>query len=367
MAGDAVRGLARLLLTGLMIASLAVSATNLSALAKAPVGAAFVARGTAGIAAATEHALAVHATPAAVAARLDALLAEAPRNWLAIDAVTALAAERGIALPADLLNRRAEAWDEDSGLRTVAVACLQCIRDAATCDMTLVLMCRAPIELSAVGDLTGVVRGGLDYVAGREVDEVEVILSVIGLTALALAASSGGGSLTVKAGASFAKLAKSMKRLPDAITRPLIRSFREGVAWDGISQVRRLDDLVGLLRVDVMRPAARIAEDAGQMIGKTSVRDGLHLMKYVDDPADLSRMARASDALGPRMVGTIEVLGKSRVMRLTMRMADEVWLIFSGLIGALAAALALLQSLIFSALSRRLRGSGRKPGHLRGA
>ena len=355
MRGGVIRLMARLVLSGLMIASLVLAAVNISALAKAPVGAAFVARGIEGIAAATEHALAVHATPEVLTNRLDALLIEEPRNWLAIEAVEGLAAERAIQLPADLIERRTAAWEADSGFWKGAGDCLQCIRDATTCDITLVLMCRAPIDLSPVGDLAGVTRGGLDYISGRDVDEVDVILSVIGLTAVTLALWSGGSSLSIKAGAGLGKLAKSMNRLPDTLTRPLVRVFREGVDWQGIGQVRGLDDLVGLLRPAAMRPAAAIVSDAGRMVGNTSTLDALHLMKYVNDPADLSRMTRASDALGPRMVGTVEVLGKSRVMRLTMRMADEVWFIFGGFIGALASLLALLQSLMFSALSRRLR------------
>ncbi len=365
MGGGSIRNLARLALTSLIIASLVLAAANLKALAQAPVGAAFVERSTAGIAAATDRALAVHATSEAVAARLDALLIEEPRNWLAIDAVEAVAADRLISLPADLMARRDAAWEADSGFWKGAGQCLQCIRDATSCDLTLVLMCRAPVDLSPVGDLAGVTRGGLDYIAGRDVDEVDVILSLIGLTAVTLALWSGGSSLSIKAGAGLGKLAKSMKRLPDTLTQPMVRVFREGVDWGRIGQVRKLDDLVRLLRPDVMRPAALIVGDAGRMVRNTSTLDALHLMKYVDDPVDLSRMARASDALGPRMVGTVEVLGKSRVMRLTMRMADEVWFIFGGLIGALTSALALLQSLMFSALSRRLHRATRRPDHSR--
>lgn len=362
MGGGLIGRFARLALTGLMIASLVLAAINISALAKAPVGAAFVARSAEGLAAATEHALAVHATTGAVAARVDALLLEEPRNWLAIEAVEKLAEDRAIPLPADLMARRTAAWKADSGFWKGAGDCLQCIRDATTCDMTLVMICRAPVDLSPVGDLAGIIRGGLDYIAGRDVDELDVILSVIGLMAVTLALWSGGSSLSIKAGAGLGKLAKSMNRLPDAMTQPLVRVFREGVDWSGIGQVNSLDDLAGLLRPAVMRPAAVIVGDAGRMVRNTTTLDALHLMQYVDGPADLSRMARASDALGLRMVGAVEILGKSRVMRLTMRVADEVWFIVGGLISALASALALLQSLMITALSRRLRRAMRKAG-----
>lgn len=355
MSSAAIRWLARVVLIGLMIASLMLAGVNLSALARAPVGAAFVERSSAGIAAATERALLAHATPHAIAARLTILLSEEPRNWLAIEAVEALAAERAIPLPADVTAKRALAWEQDSGFWQGAELCARCAWDARTCDLSTILMCRAPVDLSPLGDLAGVTRGGLAYLAGQDVDEVDVILSAIGLTAVMLALSTGGSSLSIKLGAGLGKLAKSMNRLPAALTGPLVRAFREGVDWGGITRVRSTDDLFRLYRPEVMRPAAVIVGDAGRLVSRTAVPDALHLMKYVDDPADLSRMARASDALGQRMVGTVEVLGKTRLMRLTMRVADEVWFLATGLIGALAALLGLLQSALSAGFLRLIR------------
>lgn len=361
MTQGAIRWLARLVLTSLMIASLVLAGVNLATLARAPAGAAFVERSTAGIEAATERALLVHATPDTITTRLTSLLTEEPRNWFAIEAVESLAAERALSLPVDLRHKRAAAWEQDNGFWQSAGECARCAWDARTCELSTILMCRAPVDLSPLGDLAGVIRGGLAYLAGRDVDEVDVILSAIGLTAVALAVWTSGSSLAIKAGAGLGKLAKSMNRLPDAVTRPLVRAFREGVEWNGIARVRSVDDLPRLYRPEIMRPAVIIAEDAGHLVSRTSILGALHLMRYVDDPADLSRMARASDALGPRMVGTIEVLGKSRLMRLTMRVADEVWLLATGLIGALAALLGLLQSALSTGLLRLTRRLAQAP------
>jgi hypothetical protein len=360
MAGGRLRWLARLVLTGLMVGSLVIAGLNLRVLAKSPVGSAFVARSAEGIAAATERALATHATPQVVAARMDALLQEEPRNWLAIDAVSALADERAIPLPEDLIVRRTAAWDADRGFWNGLGDCLHCIRDAAACDLTLLLICRGPIDLTPIGDIRGVIDGGADYLAGRDVDEVDVILSVIGLSAVTLSLWTGGSSLTIKSGAGFAKLARAQNRLPDPLTAPLVRAFREGVAWHRWREIGR-GGLSRLLRPEVMRPAGAIADDMGQLVRAGGARPALHLMKYVDDPADLSRMARASDALGPRVVGTVEVLGKSRLLRLTMRVADTVFYVVGGLLGALAALLGILQSLLGNLGLRLLRRAARDP------
>lgn len=351
----AIRWLARAVLSGLLIGSLVLSAINLTALLRAPVGAAFVARGVVEINAATELALARHATPATIARRLDALLSEAPRNWLAIDALGALAQDRAILLPPDLTARRDTAYAQDHSYWRRGEKCLSCLRDAATCPLSAILICRAPVDLTPLGDVVGLSRASLAYAAGREVDRVDLILSAIGLSALALAPSTGGSSLSIKAGAGFAKLAKSMNRLPDALSRPLVLAFREGVDWSRMSGIRRSSDLHALLRPDILRPATAILEDTGRMVRNTSVVDGLHLMKHVDTPADMTRLARVSDALGPRTVGVVEILGKSRALRLSMRLANEVWYTIAGLIGLITALIGFVGSGLGSIILRRLR------------
>jgi hypothetical protein len=363
MTKQAIRWLARAVLSGLLIGSLVMSAINLTALARAPVGAAFVARGLAEIDTATELALARHATPTTIARRLDALLSEAPRNWLAINAVTALADDRAIPLPHDLTVRRDSAYAQDHNHWRTGEKCLSCLRDATTCPLSAILICRAPVDLTPLGDVFGLSRAALAYVAGRDVDRVDFILSAIGLSALALAPSTGGSSLSIKAGAGFAKLAKSMNRLPDALSRPLIRAFREGIDWSRMSGMRRTSDLDTLLRPDILRPATAILEDTGRMVRNTSVVDGLHLMQHIDTPADMARLARVSDTLGPRTVGVVEILGKSRALRLSMRLANEVWYAIAGLIGLITALIGLAGSGLGSLILRRLRRLTDRPAN----
>ncbi len=355
MRGAPIRWLARIILSGCLIGALVMSGFNLWVLAQSPVGAAFTERSAAGIAAATERAVAQHASPQHVAARLDALMAEAPRNWLAIEAVAALAADRAIDLPPDLILQRDAAYAADHNLWLTTQKCARCAMDASTCELSAILICRAPVDLTVIGDVAGLSRGASSYLAGREVDQIEVILSAIGLTAVALTVATGGSSLSVKAGAGFAKTAKAMNRLPPAITHPLLRAAHGGVDWARLPAARNTADVAALMRPQVLRPATTILEDAGQMVRSTSTLDGLHLMKYVDDPADLSRMARASAALGPRTVGTVEVLGKARVLRLTMRVADSVWFAAAGLVAALVALLGLLETMIATRVLRMLR------------
>jgi hypothetical protein len=53
-------------------------------------------------------------------------------------------------------------------------------------------------------------------------------------------------------------------------------------------------------------------------------------------------VARAAERLGPRTLGAFEMLGKSRFLRLGVRLADEVWAVVAGVFAALTSALSLL-------------------------
>ena len=109
------------------------------------------------------------------------------------------------------------------------------------------------------------------------------------------------------------------------------------------------------MRPAILRPATAILDDTGRLTRNTGLPAALHLMKHVDSPADMARLARVSDAVGPRMVGVFEILGKSRALRLSMRLANEVWYAITGLLGFLAALTGLAASGLGSVVLRRLR------------
>jgi tryptophanyl-tRNA synthetase len=95
--------------------------------------------------------------------------------------------------------------------------------------------------------------------------------------------------------------------------------------------------------------------DPGRVQGAVGTTRALHLLSYVDDAADARRMARASEALGARTVGRIEVLGKARFLRATMRWSEAAWAVMAGLLGLIASAMALAAGAAQGAGLRALR------------
>lgn len=337
-----IRALARAGLGLLLLASVVLTLHSGARIAEDPLLRPFVDRSLAEVAAVTDRMLARDATSALLADRLSALLAEEPRNWVAIEAVEGVAAERGLALPADILMQRDDAWQADSGIFANAGACAACIWDAGTCSLSNALICQAPVALTPLGDIAGLSRAGVAAVTGGEVDEIDLALSVVGLSATALVIATGGSSALVKAGAGIGRLARRMNLLTPPLARFITGGLRSGVDLAALRAVRSADDLAAVVRADALAPLADLAADLGRISDATGATSALHLLRYVNDGADARRLANAAEALGPRTIGRIEVLGKARVLRATTRVSDTLVQIAVGLGGLLASVTALL-------------------------
>jgi hypothetical protein len=98
-----------------------------------------------------------------------------------------------------------------------------------------------------------------------------------------------------------------------------------------------------------------VVGDMGRIQGAVGTTRALHLLRYVDDAADARRMARATEALGLRAVGRVEVLGKARFLRATTRWSDAARTVMAGLLGLLGSLAALLTGALQGAGLRLLR------------
>jgi len=356
----AVRRIARAGLAALLVMSLVTGAWAVVRIAHDPLLRPLIDRGAAEFAAALESELAEAATPQAVADRITALLGESPRNWIAIQAVEEVATARGIALPADLAARRAALWDEDSGIVTVAGACLACTVDASSCSLSQAMICNAPVALTPVGDVIGLGKAGYAAATGGEVDRLDFALSAIGLGATVAVVATGGTSYTLKAGASLLRMARKMSLLPPRLLGLIADAARTGIRWDEAARLDTLADPARLLVPKAIAPVAAVATDLGRMSDTLGGTRTLHLLRYVDGPDDARHLADAAETLGPRTLGALEILGKSRFMRAALRWSDEAAALVAGFFGTLAALTAALTSTLHGLVLRRLRGGLRQ-------
>ncbi|MBN2760635.1 MAG: hypothetical protein JXQ79_09055 [Rhodobacteraceae bacterium] len=294
------------------------------------------------------RALARAATPARIADLLDARLSEAPRNWHVIDALVA----EGTALSPELQARIDAARAQDFGLAARARACGICAYDLSRCTLGPDLVCGLGVNLTLAGDLLVLGREGLLASQGGEVDGLDVTLAFIGIGATGLVVATGGTSYTVKAGAGLVRVAHRMGRLAPDLRRVYTRAFREGVDWAGLA---RGVPVASATRAEALAPALRLTDDLGLMLDRTGSAGTLHLLGAVDTLPEARSLARSARALGPRSTVALETLGKSRMIRLGLRLSDEVIAAFVALGAAFSALAAMFASRALRLLRRALR------------
>jgi len=333
------------LLTFVAVLSLAWSGWWVWDLSRQPGAALVVERGVSGFEAAYERVLFREATPEAVAARLAMRLEQTPRDWLVIEGLLALAEAQELRLPEPLLARHAELDAQDNGWIATGVACAACAWDLRDCDLSGALTCGVAVNLTVLGDLVALTREGGHYLAGEQVDQVDVGIAFVGLAATGLVVVTGGTSMAVKGGSALLRVAHRTGRLAPEIVGVFRRAFAFGIDWARVPAVRSADDLARVARPAVLRPAVDVAQDLGRLNTRLGTRQALHMLGAIDTPAEAAAVARAAEALGPRTLGAFEILGKSRFMRVGLRLADEVWAVVAGVFAALSAGIGLLAPL----------------------
>lgn len=317
---------------------------------------------------AVDRELARTATPDRIADRLRALLAETPRNWSAIDGVAEIATNRAIPLPGDLVARIDKARAEDNGMLARAGGCLACAWNAENCQLSAQLICQAPMVLTPLGDLGGVTGEAWHAARGQPVDRVNLALSVAGLGGALLALPTEGSGAVLGVGANLARMAHRMHLLTAPMGRTLLRAARDGVDWAGfrllplgrmVADGGDLAPLRRLLRPGAFAPVVEVARSLGRIEAAAGPVAALHLVRYIDDADDARRLADASEALGPKIVGRIEVLGKSRLLRLTRRLSRFAWGVAVSLAGLIYGAGMLLLHGLQHRLLRHARRAAR--------
>ena len=348
-----MRRVARLILLLWGMGSAAAFGSVLYWIGTDPAARAFRDAGLDEITATTDRMLATTATPAHMAALIATRLDQVPRNWLALDALLDVANQTTTALPADLITRFATLREADHGLLATAGSCAACLVDSASCSLTEVFVCQAPVNLTPVGDVLGIAKAASNYMLGTEIDTVDLALSIIGLGATVAVLTTGGSSLVVKAGSGLMKTALKMGR----VSRPLLAVFEtailRGVNWSKLVDARSLDAVRAALRMEHFTEVTRIVNALGEVSGKTDLTTALHLLPIVDNAADAERLAKTATALGPRLLGRAEVLGKARLFRATLRVTDMATAMLASF-AALAAGLAGLVGAAVDSLIRRM-------------
>ena len=304
-------------------------------------------------------------TPQSIGGRLTTRLSEDPRDWAAIDALTTLATDQDITLPEKVAAALDEAHTEDRTLIMTVRKCWSCAFNPAKCDLSGIVLCNVGVSLSPIGDVTSIVRESGHYMFGQEVDDIDLFLSAIGLSAVALTAPTGGSALVIKAGAGLAKTAYKVGALSEPVLRLARQIAKTGVDWPMVARARPATfsaDLARAIRPEIVAPAMAFLASAHEIKAATNIKDSLYLISKADDITDMRRISVAAKVLGPRTTGTMELIGKSRIFRAITRWSDEVYAVIASAVTLIVAIFGLILSAGKSLTLRWLRRTARPEG-----
>ena len=344
---------ARLILMLWGMGSAAAFGTVLYWIATDPAARAFRDATLSEISVTTDRMLARTATPTQMAALIASRLDQDPRNWLALDALLYTATHTAVALPPDLSIRLTSLREQDHGYLATAGSCAYCVYDATSCSLTEVFICQAPIILTPVGDLIGVARAGTGYLLGNTIDKMDLALSIVGLGATVIILPCPSCGAVIKAGAGLLKVAVKMGRVSRPLRAVFERAIRDGVIWTKLPSVRSMDDLWAALRMEHFNEVTRVANALGDVVGKTDLTTALHVLPLVNTAHDAERLALSAQALGPRFLGAVEILGKTRLFRAMLRLTDLTLSLAASFL-AFAAGMANLIGVILQGTARLL-------------
>ena len=291
---------------------------------------------------------------AALEKAIDSELAIEPRNWVVINSLLEIAANREVPLSEAIQEGLENADASDHSFLNTTKECVKCAWDTSSCQLSKAMACGLTVNMTPIGDIAGIARAGTDYWQGEDIDEVDAALSIVGLGATAMSLSSGGTSLTVKAGASLLKFAHLSGNIPAPITRVLRTAAREGIDWAGLRAVRGVDDLKSVMRIDALTPAVNASSSIGQIVSKSSVAQGLYLLRISENVSELGSISRVAVAWKTETAGFIRLVGKNRIVRASVRLADEIYALVVGLVGLLISIFWTIISLAGNRVARRM-------------
>lgn len=294
--------------------------------------------------------------------RIQQELSADDRNWTLLQSLREIADQQDYKLSEQTEDLWAIAYTEDHSLMNASTDCLQCMWNSEACDSSSAMACGLALNFTPIGDVAGLARASVAFSKGEEVDEIDVAFSAVGIGASVMAFSPAApAAVPTKIGAGFLKFANLSGKIPMPILKALRSAAKDGVDWSKLKASKNAADVNKSLRLQAIGPIRESAESMGSIRSNVGSIQALYLLQSANSVAELKRLARATDALGSKTSGYIALFGKSKILRLTLRLADEVYYLLTGISGLFISTFTgLFQFVLGRALRRIDRGESRR-------
>ena len=191
-------------------------------------------------------------------------------------------------------------------------------------------------DFTVVGDVRDLSEQYGRYQQGLPVNQLITSLAGVGVGLTAASIGSLGAAAPIKAGASTLKLATRMNRLSRTFRDELTVMAGRVFDWQQFMKLSKNADLSNITRIakQAYNPAAArqisaLAEQANGIRKNTSVADSIHLLQYVDNTKDLTRLHRVSERYGIHTRGVFRLLGRGAIrgvkaLRITLELLISI-------------------------------------------
>jgi len=241
-----------------------------------------------------------------------------------------LATDRGMTIGHSLLERIAAA-EQFSILRSTG----QFLSGAVTgeADSPTAFAGALASDLTVIGDARDLAQQAIAY---PHQDNLTVALAATGVALTGAIALSGGTSIAGKAGVSAIKAARKLKRLSKGLERQLIRLTSDAIDTKALQSLGRAfgdfnlnaasAQTRRLIKPRVIKELTETGDAVRHVFARQGYRGTMQVLESADDTADIRKLRRVSDDLGPRFRGALML---KRGAKLTLHVA-EIALAFLG-------------------------------------
>jgi hypothetical protein len=199
-------------------------------------------------------------------------------------------------------------------------------------------------DMTLYGDLRDIHTEGSRYLEGKGYDHFVLGISLGGVGLSASQVVSLGGTTGLKVGASLLKVAKKTGKLSKPFLKSLSSTLDQAVDMKALRSLK-LDALLHpkiaakqiskSIDIHLLKP---LLKDISVIKQETSLVDTVDLLKYVDSPKELSKIAKISTKYKRQTKGVMKVTGK-RALRLVKGgikwTAKLLWGIISAILSAI--------------------------------
>lgn len=159
-------------------------------------------------------------------------------------------------------------------------------------------------DLMVYGDVRDIVREGVHWVRGQEVDPLMAGLATVGLAVTAGTYFASGAGAPARAGVSLFKAARRTGKIGANLAADVTRLARSG---RGMRAVNAFSDL-------------------GKIEGKAGARAAIESMRYADDVGDLAKVGKLAERNGSTTLAILKTLGRGALALGAGALTGALWI-----------------------------------------